>query len=442
MLKLNNRLGLNGPIPWYSRAPVGGVNPALWLDFRNGRYAINQQPVDESALNVTVDSDGTFIDIAGLVTQATTDKLRLDNSLDRRGALIEEARPNEAANGQATGAVNGDISGAGSVPTGWGFAGGSTAGLDVEVLNAGSSEGDLGYVDLRFTGTSSGTTIPLITSANVTATAAEVWATSVFCKVITDDVDFNGVYSQVAFIGGGGTTSGTPSKSTTGTLAENRYLSDIGTAGAGVTAMRGILVIDVDNGATLDFTIRVGGSQFEEAAFQTSYIPTSSGAVTRSLDVVTDSPISDWLTSGTGTVIIEWSDAIKDIGKNAYMFTLCDGTLNNRISLFKTSGGARNVRVVASGSATVSTGVTNTNYTEGLHIDGVAYDTNDYAYVYNGNIGVTDNTVTVPTSLTQLSIGINEATDGAAINAVIHSIRYYRARLTNAQLQELTTLPF
>jgi hypothetical protein len=66
-----------------------------------------------------------------------------------------------------------------------------------------------------------------------------------------------------------------------------------------------------------------------------------------------------------------------------------------------------------------------------------AYKLNDFAASLNGSAVTTDTSGSVPYSIEELIIG--SFFDGSNLNGHIKSIKYYPRRLTNAQLQDLTS---
>ena len=67
---------------------------------------------------------------------------------------------------------------------------------------------------------------------------------------------------------------------------------------------------------------------------------------------------------------------------------------------------------------------------------GVTYKENDFASNIDGSLVGSDTSSGVPT-VTTLHVGRSSA--GTALNGHIKSIKYYPRRLTNAQLQDLTS---
>jgi len=184
-------------------------------------------------------------------------------------------------------------------------------------------------------------------------------------------------------------------------------------------------------------TIFLWGAQLEEATFESSYILTTTVAVTRAADVCTiDLTGGNWFNPMAGTIFIDWTDQILGTGGNASLFSISDDTIGNRIGVFKNLVGSRQFRVVSGGSASVNTSHSSSNYNAGRHRNAVAYDTNDYAYANDGVIEITDSSVVIP-AVTTLYIGANYQ-GGEAMYGIITDVRYYPQRLSNAQIVEIT----
>jgi hypothetical protein len=68
----------------------------------------------------------------------------------------------------------------------------------------------------------------------------------------------------------------------------------------------------------------------------------------------------------------------------------------------------------------------------------IVYKTNDFAISGNGGSVGTDTAGTLP-AIVQLSIGVRDVTTASYINGTIKKLTYYPKRLTNEELQGLTT---
>jgi hypothetical protein len=195
-------------------------------------------------------------------------------------------------------------------------------------------------------------------------------------------------------------------------------------------------------------TLTVSGSvllaQLEVGSFATSYIATVASQVTRSPDAasMTGTNFSSWFNAVQGTIYGEGylNNPAVTGAQSRRLADINDGANNNKIALGRGANGTE-VRV------TYTVSGTNLNGTNGQSVDGVfpsakvavAYKAADYAFSPNGAAATTSTAASVPV-VNRLSIGgdgTNVAT-GAA-NGTIKKIAYYPLRLTNAQLQTLTS---
>jgi hypothetical protein len=184
--------------------------------------------------------------------------------------------------------------------------------------------------------------------------------------------------------------------------------------------------------------IYIWGAQLEAGAFPTSYIATTSASVTRTIDAasMTGTNFSGWYRQDQGTLMANASGAVSTTYQ-VRVLSVNDGTANNRadislnatsgVSLFTvTTGGVSQAQLI--GAAVTSS--TTFNYAG-------AYSANDFAGSLNGATVQTDTSGTVP-PVTQMSLGGWPGVSGN-LNGHIKRIAYYPQRLTNAQLQALTS---
>jgi hypothetical protein len=177
------------------------------------------------------------------------------------------------------------------------------------------------------------------------------------------------------------------------------------------------------------------GNQIEAGAFPTSYIPTVASTVTRAADVavMTGTNFSSWYNASEGTIVAS-ADSVRPTGISpaTRVFQFDDGTTLNNIR----SGGTSTLQVVDANVTQV-----NLAAVPAITFDGTvfkfasAYKLNDFASVTTGAVA-TDTSGTVPT-VTQLSLG-GPSTTGV-LNGHIRTFTFYPSRLTNAQLQALTS---
>lgn len=184
--------------------------------------------------------------------------------------------------------------------------------------------------------------------------------------------------------------------------------------------------------------IYIWGAQLEAGAFPTSYIPTVASQVTRSGDiaVMTGTNFSSWYSQSEGTFYAQFRPMASDFGGNKNMFLASDNTTANFVGLrYVTSGTVPGFGDTTAGTtqASMSTGtmVAGTSY----KIAGV-YKVNDFAASRDSATVVTDTAGTLPV-VDRAEIG---CLTGTAIGSQhIAKLAYYPLRVTNAQLQALTS---
>ena len=237
----------------------------------------------------------------------------------------------------------------------------------------------------------------------------------------------NGVLGTVSNAGTGTNTSATISS-----FANGFYRLTVTTKidAADTSANRYIFATTTDNTTTRQSNAAwyMWGEQLEAGAFPTSYIPTTTTALTRNADVatMTGTNFSDWWTATTG------STTVSVIPKTTFgvkpVFGMDDNTADNIINL---RGNAANPELyikTTTDQAQIDAGtiVANTAY----KLSG-AWNTNSCAAAQNGISVVEDTSATIPT-VTQARIG-SDGTNYA--NAWIQKISYWPQRLINPEVQ-------
>jgi hypothetical protein len=158
------------------------------------------------------------------------------------------------------------------------------------------------------------------------------------------------------------------------------------------------------------------------ASFATSYIKTEAAQVTRAADAasMTGTNFSSWYNAGEGTLFVE----VGELQSGGRAITLSDGTSSNQILIGQSSSGvyasswqAQFVSAYNSGKAAL------------------AFKQNSFAFSINGTLIGSDNSGNMA-NVDRLRFGgiISEYPNGT-----IKKIAYYPMRVTNAQLQSLTS---
>jgi hypothetical protein len=179
--------------------------------------------------------------------------------------------------------------------------------------------------------------------------------------------------------------------------------------------------------------IFIWGAQLEAGAFATSYIPTTTTALTRNADVasMTGTNFSSWYNASEGTLFAQSQTAQAYAAGVPARVSIDDGTISNRIAMRNGNNFSSVVTVSGSPVASLELTAWNSNITK----QAIAYKVDDFAYTTNGASVVTDTSGAIP-SVNRLGIGLTGTQN--FLNGTISRIAYYPVRVTNAQLQALT----
>ncbi|CAB5224022.1 hypothetical protein UFOVP393_27 [uncultured Caudovirales phage] len=416
----------------------GGGGPTLDLDFLLGTLP--------STVTFTRSSTATYFTSTGALATAAINEPRFDYNpatLALRGLLIEEQRTNSIRNNTAVGAVAGTP---GTLPTNWGSV---VAGLTQTVVGTGVEDG-INYIDIRFNGTTTGTSLGVRFESNtgVAVASGQTWTASTFCRrvggsitnVASSSIGLSGLTSAGVLTTDSTSASLTPVLNMTNleTTRTSRALTfaDATTAYARVQVIVSFLV-----GAAIDITLRIGLPQLELGAFATSVIPTTGAAATRAGDSasMTGTNFSSWHNATEGALYAAGLlEALPSLATNQ-LAAISDGTNNNRIQLGASTASSGNINLlVTSAGVTQANPLVGSLGTTGPHKSAGAYATNSFQVAVNGALGTEDTSGSVPSSLSVLNIGAagNLNTKG---NLWIQRITYYPRRLSNAELQVITT---
>ena len=240
-------------------------------------------------LTFTRASTGTYFDSTGTMQTAAINAPRWDYdpvTLQSRGLLSEDQRTNGIRNSTMQGAVPGSP---GTLPTNW-LLGGSAA-VTPQVIGTGTENG-IPYIDLRFAGTTTSTSLQILTESTTAITAAngQAWANSAYIRLVAGTLaNITGVQvltNETTAAGAGvRVNSGSVIQPTSASLASQRLVYAVTLSGGGtVGAVHQRIQWGFTNGVAVDATFRIGAPQMELGAFATSFIPTTAAAVTRSID--------------------------------------------------------------------------------------------------------------------------------------------------------------
>ena len=368
-------------------------------------------------------STATYFNSAGTLTSAAVDEARFDynpSTLAAQGLLIEEARTNLClqsadftttwsqtnvtitANTTASpdGGTNGDTllinaNGATTAQTSQSFTAGST--LTVSVFAKKNASNFVrfevgGLVNCWFDLNTGVTGTNSAGSGNVLFSAKSIQAIS------------NGWYRCVL----------TVTTTTITTLGVN------------------IFATNTDNSSSsINSSIFLWGAQFEAGAFPTSYIPTTTATVTRSEDRASVNTLSPWYNATEGTLYAE-GVPISPSSSFTRVAAIEDSAFNSVISIQRNGTDARGF---GDGASTIvaSAMPQNTVFKAAL-----AAKINDFALSANGSAVNPDTTTNALPTANRLGLGATTAFTSYT-NLWLRRVTYYPRRLSNADLQTITT---
>lgn len=251
---------------------------------------------------------------------------------------------------------------------------------------------------------------------SVTTTAIS-WTFSVWLKRLTGtgniDITMAGsVYATVAI-----------------TSAWARYeVTQTGVAG---TSTPGIRIVTNGN------AVYAWGAQAEAGAFASTFIPTTSAAVTRAVDsaTLTGSNFSQWYNPLEGTFLAEF-DGANSVG---HAWTVSSGVsandrravvqATNNVVLLEVSGGVTQVNSITPGAGALGS----------PHKTAFAYKAGDWAGSTDGSVPSVTTAGILALAVDNLKIGASNA-GAAVLGGHLESLAYYNKRLPDSTLRRLTMM--
>ena len=342
---------------------------------------------------------------------------------------LEPQRTNSIRNSSMVGAATPS-----TLPTNWTQL--TTAGLTRTIIGTGTENG-LPYVDVRYNGTSLGTSVLLAfeTATGITAATGQVWTGSFYIKTISLPNPPTSFRSLIAEYTSAGVYIRDVGLTITPTSNLNRFSQTETLIGGATTArvVNGVLGA-LTNGAAYDFTIRIAAPQMELGAYATTWVPTTTAAVTRIADFASKTGVSSLIGQTEGVLFV---DFVAETPSENRRISLSDGTASNRLVLTYLDSGKIQFTYLVGGSAQANF-ITVPSYVKGQLLKiAFAYKQNDFVGYINGAQLFTDNSGNV-TTMSQIAFA--DATLSSPFIGNVNQAALFPTRLTNAQLAELTTL--
>lgn len=284
------------------------------------------------------------------------------------------------------------------------------------------------------TGLSSGSTLTLsIYLKAAERTTAQIYFNDNASTANRVQADFNLSAGTTSSATNFGTFTGATSSITS--VGNGWYRCTLSGVATGVTAVGNRLIIGTTTYTGDGYSgLYIWGAQLEAGAFATSYIQTVASQVTRAADAasMTGTNFSSWYNQAEGTMYADVTygnlTALKQI------FQLGAGTSGALTTRFSSDGSNANFQVVNTTlEVNLNLGTVSTN----AKMSG-AYKFNDFAGSLNGATPVVDTLGTLPNLLDTAFIGNRSGSD-RFLNGTIRKIAYYPIRVSNTNLQALTS---
>jgi hypothetical protein len=404
----------------------GGVAPAFQADF-TALSALS------AGLSLSRATAGTYFDASGVLQMAAIDAPRFDHAWNGSawvptGLLIEEQRTNLLPRSN-------------NFTTDW-TAGGSTAtqnavGIDgttsawTHQATAGSGV-HIRYLQAAGNAANTDTSLSLYVKAgthglyflNYQGGPSQDWCIAIF--------NLNtGAVTQTAVGSAGGSVTGTSMIALGGGLYRIVLVGQVATAGTGYLT-HGLAGAATGNTfdsfgqpsftATGSETVIIQDAQVETGPFPTSYIPTTTAAVTRSEDIAQLTGTALTTLQGSAFSLIAEVDGVPNVDGQV----VTDGTA---ALLARPGGSTTNIKTQTTGSDLVASGGTNSILT--TFRAATAFNATGGSLVVNGGTVSTSS----DTAITISAVRIGSRTDGYSIDSHFRSIAIYSSRLSDADLQ-------
>lgn len=175
-------------------------------------------------------------------------------------------------------------------------------------------------------------------------------------------------------------------------------------------------------------TVYAYGAQIEAGAFATSYMPTTTIAVTRGSETFTRT-IGSEIIQGQGTFVIEYRTNNNLLSTFATALSMDDGSTNNRLFMFRNNVGTRTGGAVSGGVSQFSSAGGDDGSTFRKCV--MVYSTAGYRHFMNGALVGAVGAASVP-NVTTLRLG-NSAYGADYLNGHIKRFKYYPRVLSDAE---------
>jgi hypothetical protein len=395
-------------------------------------------------------SVATYFDATGTMQTAQANQPRQDFNPatgTMLGLLIEEQRTNSIKNSTNVGAVAGSP---GTDPTGW--LSNAIGGLTKTVVGVGVENG-ISYIDYRFnaaagTGGNLNFVLTPTTTLSIPASAGQVYSMSVYLAFKAGSTaGLNPFTLKINQWDSGSVSLGPQSSTVFGLvpfligdpLTKTRVSFVFAATPANTAFIQPFFQLPVSAGA-VDFTIRIGAVQLELGGMVTSFIPTSTVAVTRQADQPTV-PTGPWFNPAASSLLGEYilAQAVNPTNNVRDVACLSDATVQNRLAIRgQGNGGLNQAQILSSvaGVATLTGGLGPMTALTALKVAG-AWDGVTGTGAANGGAPLSY-AGGIPSGITQLMFGNDTAATGNNINGWVRKVSYAPRAMAGSELQQIT----
>jgi hypothetical protein len=201
---------------------------------------------------------------------------------------------------------------------------------------------------------------------------------------------------------------------------------------ATITSIQPYFLATIAAATAYDFTIRIAAPQMELGAYATTWVPTTTAAVTRIADAASKTGVSSLINSQEGVLFAE----IQGLSNDTVRLAISDGTNNNNIYIELSLSNASAVgRVGAVNQFSIISAQTLTNNNK----IAIKYKTNDFALWINGVQVGTDTSGSTYSINTLNAIRFDRGDGGIPFYGNVRQMVLFPTALTNDQLEVLTS---
>lgn len=398
---------------WYLQGAVEGVNPSLWFDYLNDRYAVNSAPTTfDASQTFSRSTTATGTSALGLIVGYLIDEERLEYSTGLRGLLMEEARVNIARYSE-------DLT---QISSGnWGVTLTSTPILSSETL-----QGKPVY-EFTFSSAAIGASRLANLCGNNNPVGANTYsiriplradeATPARIRISSSGVRF--VDQEEIII-----------------TTEWQWFDVVVT---GLVTDTGGINVDVASNGQADVTIYSTMWMIEEGSFPTSYQPTDGASAPRDAgnNTLTGTQFSDWYNADGMTFVVTVKQLADLTGQSGTIFRLGSGS--DFVSLFTSSSNGRISVFIQTGGVPQTAINTGVSAFDALTKIALSIEDNNIRISANGG-SVSKNLTTTLPDLTGADMFIGSIAGSSSFNGSFYDLRAYpTADFTDETLQELAT---